>query len=116
MAYRDLGLRVYQVMDIKKDMVQIFDSDYNGDNGDESFEYWELLEDGTTLAASLGFETEAARLIDKIYDGRRTAINNMENIMEQVEMCWGSYCGAYEYIITPMNTVQGYLISVAMTT
>jgi hypothetical protein len=103
------------VENIKEDMVAIFDSDYNGDNGEESFEYWEQgTEDGIPLAIEQGFKCEAERFINDIYNNTDDDVSNITGIMNKVIGCWGSEASQYQFAITPID-VSGkmYIISVS---
>ena len=118
MSNRTLNLSTYTVEDIKKDMVCIFDSDYNGDNGDE---YWELDDEATkdgeiiTIAEKLGYETEADRFIDEIYDEEADDVTNIEAILEKVGDCWGSQASQFTYTVTPVGYDNNeYAIAIAM--
>lgn len=118
MSNRTLNLQTYTVEDIKKDMVQIFDEDYNGGNGNE---YWELddlaTKDGEiiTKTEKLGYETEADRFIDEIYDEDADDVTNIEAILDKVGECWGSQASQFTYSVTPCGYDNNeYVISIAM--
>ena len=120
MSNRILNLETYKVENIKKDMVKLFDSDYNGDNGVDSYEIWEQgvkecenEEDELPLAIELGFENEAERFIDNIYSDDDDDITNINAIMQKIVDCWGSHVDQYKYNITTINNGEGYIISVA---
>ncbi len=122
MSNRQLDLTTYTIVDIKKDMVQCFDDDYNGANGSE---YWELSEEKDkereyiSVAEIQGFETEAARFISEIYDEETDDITNIEAILDKVEECWGSHASQFNYSVTPCKDEEGedaYVISIAMLT
>jgi len=122
MSNRKLDLTTYTIVDIKKDMVQCFDDDYNGTNGDEQ---WELSDEKDesgewkTLAEVEGFETEAERLISNVYDDESDDITNIETILDEVEECWGSHASQFTYSITPCKDEEGecaYIVSIAMLT
>lgn len=118
MSNRTLNLNTYTVEDIKKDMTCIFDSDYNGDNGNE---YWKLDEDAQkdgeiiTKTEKLGYETEADRFIDEIYDEEADDVTNIEAILEKVKECWGDQASQFQYSVTPVGYDNNeYAIAVAM--
>jgi hypothetical protein len=114
MSHRENNLDVF-VVEIIEDMVTIFDSDYNGDNGDDSFEHWEQgTEDGIPLAIEQGFNCEAERFIKDIYDNTDDDVSNITSIMNKVISCWGSEVSQYKFAITPTD-VSGtkYIISVS---
>lgn len=113
-----LILESYDISDIKKDMVQVFDADYNGLNGNE---YWKLCDEAQkdgeiiTIAEKLGYETEADRFIDEIYnDEENDDVTNIELILGKVKECLGDQASQFQYSITPVNySDDEYVVTVA---
>jgi hypothetical protein len=120
MSNRTLNLEIYTIQDIKKNMANLFDSDYNGDNGDENWEYsGEEDEDGReiSLAEKLGFETEAERFISEIYDEESDDVTNIEVILEKIGDCWGSQADQFQYSVEPVGyDNETYIVAIAMLT
>ena len=108
-----------------KDWVELFDTDYNGDNGEDSYKYWELSdeigedEDYIPLALVEGYETEAERLantvLSKDLDYEWADEEIIDGVMEKVIGCWGQYIQDYQY---NSELIEGnrYKITVAYTT
>ncbi len=120
MSNRTISLRTYFVPkedgEMRKGLVSLFDGDedFNGGNGDE---YWEMTdqedEDGEliSLAVSLGFETEAERFVDEIFSTDEDDLTNIQNVLDRVESCLGSYGTQFT---TKIDEVEGgYSIAVA---
>jgi hypothetical protein len=122
MSNKALNLNTYTIQNIRKDMVECFDSDYNGDNGDE---YWELSEEKNkkgeykTLAKVGGFKTEAERFITEIYDEETDDVDNIESILAKVEECWGSQAEQFQFSVHSCHDEYGedaYVVAISFLT
>ena len=128
MAHRDLSLTAYEIQDGHwLEMAAMYDSDYNGDNGAESHEYWEKGSNPEIpLAIELGFKNEAERriknLISKAHKeegfdadsigGELSDEEYIEMIMEDIEKCWGStYVSNFSYISSLNDDVYEIVIA-----
>lgn len=131
MGYRQLNLQTFNIDkdNIKEGLVGLFDldSDYNGDNGDE---YWEFSdqkdEDGNpiSLAVLEGFETEAERFVDGIYfdivneaqdkNEEPSAQKMITSTLYKVEECHGSHSEQFSFVI--VETDFQFVIAVSYLT
>ena len=124
MSYRELALQTFHIAKkeskIKKDLVSLFsmDTDYNGDNGAGSYEYWEQSDqkwengDPIPLAIVQGFETEAHRLVDKLFSSKADDRTNIETILNHIdECCHGDYSTQFTHEIQEVK--NGYVVAVA---
>jgi hypothetical protein len=131
MGYRQLNLQTFNIDkdNIKEGLVGLFDldSDYNGDNGDE---YWEFSdqddENGNpiSLAVLEGFKTEAERFVDGIYFDivNEAQAKNEEPTMQKmiastlykIQECHGSYSSQFTFNIT--ETDNEFVVAVSYLT
>lgn len=122
MGYSQMNLQTFTIdkNNIKEGLVELFDldSDYNGDNGDE---YWEMSEqddengDPISLAVIEGFETEAERLVDNIYNKDLKDKTKIEETLEHIdEFCHDSFSSSFKYQI--MERDSEYIVSVSYLT
>ena len=118
MSHRTLNLSTFflpkEDSEMKKALVSLFDEDYNGGNGAE---YWELSDqdgaDGEPIpvATLQGFETEAERFIDEIFSLETDDQTNIENVLDKVEMCYGSHVSQFQYVVEEAE--GGYSVAIA---
>jgi hypothetical protein len=131
MGYRQLNLQTFNIDkdNIKEGLVGLFDldNDYNGDNGDE---YWEFSDqddengDPISLAVLEGFKTEAERFVDGIYFDivNEAQAKNEEPTMQKmiastlykIEECHGSHSSQFTFNIT--ETDNEFVVAVSYLT
>jgi len=112
MGYRDLSLRIFLLdkRNFKKELVSLFnlDSDYNGDNGPEYWTPSNKTDEGgeyIPLATVEGFETEAERLVEAIYDPGTDDERNIQAVLDHIsECCHGDYSSQFTYEIAMTKT------------
>jgi len=102
------------------DLLQFFDldSDYNGDNGNDDWEYSgedDEHGDPIPLAIKMGFKTEAERLLAKWDDHEDDDHSRIGQVLDNIsEFCHGSYSSQFTYEIEECE--EGYAVSVAFLT
>lgn len=120
MSHRTISLRTCFVpksdSEMRKGLISLFDGDedFNGGNGDEYWEKSNTLKDNgefMSVAVSLGFETEAERFVDEIFSLETDDITNIQNVLDKLEVCLGSYGSQFT---TEIEEVEGgYSIAIA---
>lgn len=119
---KSLILKSFEINDIKKDLIYLFDNSLNGTDGNE---YWELCSEAQkhgeiiTIAEKRGFDSEAERFIDDIYDEEKDDVDNIELILNKAKECWLDYLEAecdthWQFTINANNySKDEFVISVA---
>ena len=120
---KEINLHMFIVDKFAMNLLQFFnlDSDYNGDNGEESYKYWEMSDqydengDLIPLAIVQGFKTEAERLLREWDDDNEDDHTRIGNILDKIsEFCHGSYSYSFTYEILDIGNT--YAVSVAFLT
>ena len=126
MGYRQLNLQTFNIDkdNIKEGLVGLFDldSDYNGDNGDE---YWEFSDqddengDPISLAVLEGFKTEAERFVHNIYSySHKNGVLNPQqciaSTLYKIEECHGSHSSQFTFNIA--ETDNEFVVAVSYLT